>query len=246
MADAAVSTITSTAPEAILEISGLHTHYGESHVLHGVDLQVRHGEVVTLLGRNGAGKTTTLRSIMGIVRRRSGSIRLRGEELLGLAPHLVARRGIGYVPEERGIFASLSVDENLALPPVVADGGMSMTEIHDLFPNLRERGDTPGTRLSGGEQQMLAIARILRTGSDLVLLDEPTEGLAPVIIEQIGRVVQALKRRGFTVLLVEQNFSFAASIADRHYVMEEGRIVDVFDAADLATEMERIHRYLGV
>jgi branched-chain amino acid transport system ATP-binding protein len=231
---------------AVLAIEDLHAFYGESHVLHGVGLEVRRGEVVTLLGRNGAGKTTTLRSIMGIVSKREGSIRFAGRELIGMAPHAVPRLGIGYVPEERGIFASLNVAENLMLPPVVKPGGMDVKAIHELFPNLKGRDTTQGTRLSGGEQQMLAIARILRTGADLILLDEPTEGLAPVIIQQIGVAVRALKSRGFTILMVEQNFRFAATIADRFYVMEEGRMVDHIAAADLERSMDKLHEYLGV
>ena len=242
MPDAAVNTTSS----AMLEIKDLHAYYGESHVLHGVSLQVRQGEVVTLLGRNGAGKTTTMRSIMGVVQKRTGSIRFQGQELIGLAQHKVPRLGIGYVPEERGIFASLSVDENLTLPPVVKPGGMSIERIYELFPNLKGRGSTQGTRLSGGEQQMLAIARILRTGATLILLDEPTEGLAPVIIEQIGVAVRALKQQGFTILLVEQNFRFAATIADRHYVMEEGHIVDMIPNAELDANTDKLHAYLGV
>ncbi|WP_353859363.1 ABC transporter ATP-binding protein [Azospirillum formosense] len=231
---------------AMLEVSDLQAFYGESHVLHGVNLEVRQGEVVTLLGRNGAGKTTTMRSIMGIVGRRTGSIRFQGQELIGMAPHRIPRLGIGYVPEERGIFASLSVDENLTLPPVVKDGGMTVQQIYELFPNLQGRGSTQGTRLSGGEQQMLAIARILRTGATMILLDEPTEGLAPVIIEQIGVAVRKLKQRGFTILLVEQNFRFAATIADRHYMMEEGHVVDMIPNNQLAANMEKLHTYLGV
>ena len=231
---------------AMLEVEDLHAFYGESHVLHGVSLEVRQGEVVTLLGRNGAGKTTTMRSIMGIVGKRTGAIKFQGQPLIGMAPHRIPRLGIGYVPEERGIFASLSVDENLTLPPVVKEGGMTVPQIHELFPNLQGRGSTQGTRLSGGEQQMLAIARILRTGATLILLDEPTEGLAPVIIEQIGVAVRALKQRGFTILLVEQNFRFAATIADRHYVMEEGQVVDMIPNDQLAQNMEKLHEYLGV
>ena len=231
---------------AMLEVSDLQAFYGESHVLHGVNLEVRQGEVVTLLGRNGAGKTTTMRSIMGIVGKRTGSIRFQGQELIGMAPHRIPRLGIGYVPEERGIFASLNVEENLTLPPVVKDGGMTVQQIHELFPNLQGRGSTQGTRLSGGEQQMLAIARILRTGATMILLDEPTEGLAPVIIEQIGVAVRKLKQRGFTVLLVEQNFRFAATIADRHYMMEEGHVVDMIPNNQLAANMEKLHTYLGV
>ncbi|WP_029009066.1 ABC transporter ATP-binding protein [Azospirillum halopraeferens] len=230
----------------MLEVRDLHAFYGESHILHGVSLEVRRGEVVTLLGRNGAGKTTTLRAIMGMVGRRTGSIRFAGTELVGMAPHRVPRLGIGYVPEERGIFASLSTAENLMLPPVVREGGMSVEQIHTLFPNLRERGATQGTRLSGGEQQMLAIARILRTGAELILLDEPTEGLAPVIIDQIGVAVRRLKDRGFTIVLVEQNFRFAATIADRHYVMEEGHVVDMIPNDRLDASMDRLHARLGV
>ncbi|AIB14182.1 histidinol dehydrogenase (plasmid) [Azospirillum argentinense] len=231
---------------AMLEIRDLQAFYGESHVLHGVNIDVRQGEVVTLLGRNGAGKTTTMRSIMGIVGKRNGSIRFQGKELIGMAQHKIPRLGIGYVPEERGIFASLSVDENLMLPPVVKSGGMTVPQIYELFPNLQGRGTTQGTRLSGGEQQMLAIARILRTGADLILLDEPTEGLAPVIIEQIGVAVRKLKQRGFTIVLVEQNFRFAATIADRHYVMEEGHVVDMIPNDQLAQNMDKLHTYLGV
>ena len=231
---------------AMLEIADLHGYYGESHVLHGVSLEVRQGEVVTLLGRNGAGKTSTMRAIMGIMGKRTGSIRFQGQELIGMAQHKIPRLGIGYVPEERGIFSSLSVDENLTLPPVVKDGGMTVPQIHDLFPNLKGRGSTQGTRLSGGEQQMLAIARILRTGATLILLDEPTEGLAPVIIEQIGVAVRALKARGFTIVLVEQNFRFAATIADRHYVMEEGHVVDMIPNDQLDANMDKLHTYLGV
>ncbi|MCW2241715.1 ABC transporter ATP-binding protein [Azospirillum canadense] len=231
---------------AMLEVGDLHAFYGESHVLHGVSLDVRQGEVVTLLGRNGAGKTTTMRSIMGIVGKRRGSIRFQGQQLIGMAQHRIPRLGIGYVPEERGIFSSLSVDENLTLPPVVKPGGMTVPQIYELFPNLKGRGSTQGTRLSGGEQQMLAIARILRTGATLILLDEPTEGLAPVIIEQIGVAVRALKARGFTIVLVEQNFHFAATIADRHYVMEEGRIVDMIPNDQLHANMDKLHTHLGV
>ena len=231
---------------AMLEIADLHGYYGESHVLHGVSLEVRQGEVVTLLGRNGAGKTSTMRAIMGIMGKRTGSIRFQGQELIGMAQHRIPRLGIGYVPEERGIFSSLSVDENLTLPPVVKDGGMTVPQIYDLFPNLKGRGSTQGTRLSGGEQQMLAIARILRTGATLILLDEPTEGLAPVIIEQIGVAVRALKARGFTIVLVEQNFRFAATIADRHYVMEEGHVVDMIPNDQLDANMDKLHTYLGV
>jgi branched-chain amino acid transport system ATP-binding protein len=230
----------------MLEIRDLHAFYGESHILHGVSLDVRKGEVVTLLGRNGAGKTTTMRSIMGIVGKRTGSIRLNGAELVGLPSNKIAKLGIGYVPEERGIFSSLNVEENLMLPPMVKAGGMEVEAIYTLFPNLKERRRSQGTRLSGGEQQMLAIGRILRTGADFILLDEPTEGLAPVIIQQIGKVVRELKQRGLTILLVEQNFRFAATIADRHYVMEEGHIVDMIPNDQLDANMEKLHGYLGV
>jgi branched-chain amino acid transport system ATP-binding protein len=230
----------------MLEIRDLHAFYGESHILHGVSLDVRRGEVVTLLGRNGAGKTTTMRSIMGIVGKLTGSIRLNGTELVGLGSNRIAKLGIGYVPEERGIFSSLNVEENLMLPPTIKPGGMDVEAIYTLFPNLKERRKSQGTRLSGGEQQMLAIGRILRTGADSILLDEPTEGLAPVIIQQIGRVVRELKRRGLTILLVEQNFRFAATIADRHYVMEEGNIVDMIPNDQLDANMEKLHGYLGV
>ena len=230
----------------MLEIRDLHAFYGESHILHGISLDVRRGEVVTLLGRNGAGKTTTMRSIMGIVGKLTGSIRLNGTELVGLGSNRIAKLGIGYVPEERGIFSSLNVEENLMLPPTIKPGGMDVEAIYTLFPNLKERRKSQGTWLSGGEQQMLAIGRILRTGADFILLDEPTEGLAPVIIQQIGRVVRELKRRGLTILLVEQNFRFAATIADRHYVMEEGTIVDMIPNDQLDANMEKLHGYLGV
>ncbi len=235
-----------TATGALLAIGGLEAWYGESHVLHGVDIEVRAGEVVTLLGRNGAGKTTTLRSIMGLVGRRTGSILYEGQEMVGQRSDLIARAGIGYCPEERGIFASLDVTENLMLPPVVAAGGLDLPTIYALFPNLKERARSPGTKLSGGEQQMLAIARILRTGARLLLLDEPTEGLAPVIVQQIGTMIREIKSRGFTVLLVEQNFRFAQTVADRHYVMEHGRVVDMVHNADMAASLGRLHEYLGV
>jgi branched-chain amino acid transport system ATP-binding protein len=232
---------------SMLEVNGLNAWYGESHILHGADFNVQQGEVVTLLGRNGAGKTTTMKSIMGIVGRRSGSVKFKGEETINLMPNLIARAGIAYCPEERGIFGSLSVTENLMLPPIVAPGGLSVEEIYNLFPNLQERANTAhGTRLSGGEQQMLAIARILRTGARMLLLDEPTEGLAPVIVQQIGRTIREIKSRGFTVLLVEQNFRFAATVADRHYVMERGMIVDMIDNAQLGSSMDKLHEYLGV
>jgi branched-chain amino acid transport system ATP-binding protein len=230
----------------MLEIRDLEAWYGESHVLHGVSLDVKDGEVVTLLGRNGAGKTTTLRAVMGLMPRRSGSIRYEGRELIGVRSDVIARQGIAYCPEERGIFASLDATENLMLPPVVQPGGLDTRTIYDLFPNLKERARSQGTKLSGGEQQMLAIARILRTGAKLLLLDEPTEGLAPVIVQQIGRTIREIKARGFTVLLVEQNFRFAQTVADRHYVMENGRVVDMVPNAELASSMDRLHEYLGV
>jgi branched-chain amino acid transport system ATP-binding protein len=231
----------------LLEVNGLEAWYGESHILHGVSFDVREGEVVTMLGRNGAGKTTTLKSIMGMVGKRKGSVKYLCEETIGLASDRIARRGIALCPDERGIFSSLSVEENLLLPPRVArSGGLSLESIFTLFPNLRERLNSRGTRLSGGEQQMLAIARILRTGARLLLLDEPTEGLAPVIIEQIGHTIQGLKQRGFTILLVEQNFRFAATVADRYFVMENGRVVDSFANADLERNLGKIHEYLGV
>ncbi|RJG41650.1 ABC transporter ATP-binding protein [Mesorhizobium sp. DCY119] len=236
----------SSLPLPLLQVQDLHAYYGESHALHGVTFDVREGEVVALLGRNGAGKTTIMRAIMGFIDKHTGSIAFHGEELLGQAQHRISRLGIGYVPEERGIFSSLSVDENLTLPPVVKQGGMTIPEILKLFPNLAERGATQGTRLSGGEQQMLAIARILRTGAGLILLDEPTEGLAPVIVEQIGVVLRELKSRGLTVLLVEQNFRFASMIADRHVVMEEGRVVDMIPNDQLPASMNKLASYLGV
>jgi branched-chain amino acid transport system ATP-binding protein len=228
------------------EIAGLHAWYGESHVLHGMDFTVEEGEVATLLGRNGAGKTTTLRAIMGILPQRTGSIRFRGAELIGFPSNRIARLGIAYCPEERGIFASLDVEENLMLPPVVRPGGMEIEEIYAIFPNLRDRRRSQGTKLSGGEQQMLAIGRILRTGATFLLLDEPTEGLAPVIIQQIGGVIRTLKEKGFTVLLVEQNFRFASTIADRHYIVEHGRVVDSFCNAELAQNLGKLQHYLGV
>ena len=230
----------------LLALRGVNAWYGESHVLHGVDFEIRPGEVVTLLGRNGAGKTSTLRSIMGIVPRRQGSIVFEGTETIRLASNRIARLGIAYCPEERGIFSSLSVEENLMLPPQVKPGGLSVAQIFELFPNLKERLRSQGTKLSGGEQQMLAIGRILRTGARLLLLDEPTEGLAPVIVQQIGRTIQRLKREGFTILLVEQNFRFAATLADRHYVMEHGKIIDMIDNAALESSTAKLHDYLGV
>ncbi|HSX91894.1 MAG TPA: ABC transporter ATP-binding protein [Hydrogenophaga sp.] len=234
------------ATEELLSLSGVNAWYGESHILHGVDLKVHRGEVVTLLGRNGAGRTTTLKSIMGMVGKRTGSIRLFGQETVNMSTHQVARLGLGYCPEERGIFASLSCEENLLLPPVVADGGMPLDELYGLFPNLKERRNSPGTRLSGGEQQMLAVARILRTGAKLLLLDEISEGLAPVIVQTLARTIRTLRERGFTIVMVEQNFRFAAPLADRFYVMEHGRIVEGFSAAELDAKMGMLHEYLGV
>ena len=230
----------------LLSVKDLEAWYGESHILHGVTFEVQPGEVVTLLGRNGVGKTTTLKAIMGIIEQRTGSVRFEGKELIGLPSDAIARCGIAFCPEERGIFASLDVKENLLLPPQVRPGGLDLDRIFELFPNLRERLRSQGTKLSGGEQQMLAIGRILRTGARLLLLDEPTEGLAPVIIEQIGRTIGTLKARGFTILLVEQNFRFAATLADRYYVMEHGRIIDHFVAAELEANTEKLHDYLGV
>jgi branched-chain amino acid transport system ATP-binding protein len=230
----------------LLAVNGLQAWYGESHVLHGVVFDVRPGEVVTLLGRNGAGKTTTLKAIMGIVANRTGSVRFDGHELVGLMSNQIARAGLAFCPEERGIFASLDVEENLLLPPVVKPGGLTLDQIFELFPNLKERLRSQGTKLSGGEQQMLAIARILRTGARLLLLDEPTEGLAPVIIQQIGRTIRMLKAQGFTILLVEQNFRFASTVADRYYIMDHGRIVDGFANADLESNVGKLHEYLGV
>jgi branched-chain amino acid transport system ATP-binding protein len=231
----------------MLDIKDLNAWYGESHILHGVDFNVNEGEVVTLLGRNGAGKTTTMKSIMGLVPRREGHVTFKGTETIGMMPNQIARAGIAICPEERGIFGSLSVTENLMLPPIVAPGGLSVDEIYTLFPNLKERAKTAhGTRLSGGEQQMLAFGRILRTGAKMLLLDEPTEGLAPVIVQQIGRTIREIKNRGFTVLLVEQNFRFAATVADRHYVMEHGKIIDMIPNAQLESNMDKLHDYLGV
>ena len=231
---------------AMLAVKDLEAWYGESHILHGVTFEVHAGEVVTLLGRNGVGKTTTLKSIMGIVDRRKGSVRFEGRETIGMPSDAIARAGIAFCPEERGIFATLDVRENMLLPPQVRPGGMELKRIFALFPNLRERLGSAGTKLSGGEQQMLAIARILRTGARLLLLDEPTEGLAPVIVQQIGETIGSLKSQGFTVLLVEQNFQFAATIADRHYVVEHGRIIDEFSTAELKANMDKLHDYLGV
>jgi len=230
----------------LLRITDLHSFYGESHVLHGIDLEVKRGEVVTLLGRNGSGRTTTLKSVLGLVPRRTGSVMMNGRETIGLPPHRIVRLGIGYCPEERGIFASLSAHENLTLLPTVGSGGLTMEEIYGLFPNLLARRASPGARLSGGEQQMLAMARILRVGARLLLLDEITEGLAPVIVKALGRVVASLRERGFTMILVEQNFRFVAPLADRHVLVEHGRIVDVIPKDSLPGAMESLHRFLGV
>jgi len=230
----------------MLRVSDLHAFYGESHILHGVDLEVKRGELVTLLGRNGAGRSTTLKAIMNMVGRRTGSIMINGNETLAVKPHRIPRLGVGYCPEERGIFASLDVEENLLLPPTVRSGGMSIDEIYEMFPNLYERRRSQGTRLSGGEQQMLAMARILRTGARLLLLDEITEGLAPVIVQALGEVLVKLKARGMTIVLVEQNFRFAAPLADRHYVMEHGRIIEEISAAELPSRRDHLHSLLGV
>jgi len=229
-----------------LEISGLHGWYGESHVLHGVNLKVNEGEVVTLLGRNGAGRTSTLRAIMGLIGSRKGSIKVHGTETVGLSTHKIARLGLGYCPEERGIFASLSAEENLMLPPRLADGGMSVDQIYAMFPNLKERRGSQGTRLSGGEQQMLAVARILRTGARLLLLDEISEGLAPVIVQKLAEMVTQLRKQGYTIVMVEQNFQFAAPLADRFMVMEHGEVIQEFTQAELPSRVERLHEYLGV
>lgn len=244
MSEATVMTQAATAP--LLSVRDLQGWYDESHVLHGVDFDVNAGEVVTLLGRNGAGKTTTLRAIMGILGKRRGSVRFNGSELIALPPRAIARAGIAFCPEERGIFSSLSVDENLMLPPAVRPGGLSREDVLTMFPNLRERLSSQGTRLSGGEQQMLAIGRILRTGAKFLLLDEPTEGLAPVIVQQIGRTLSELKSRGFTIVLVEQNFRFAASVADRHYVVEQGKVIDMIPNEELEANIGKLHAYLGV
>jgi branched-chain amino acid transport system ATP-binding protein len=230
----------------LLRIEGLNAWYGESHILHGVDLAVSEGEVVCLLGRNGAGRTTTMRAILGLTGTRKGSIRINGEEAVKLPPHRIARLGIGYCPEERGIFASLTAEENLMLPPAVGPGGMSVAEIYEMFPNLKERAGSPGTRLSGGEQQMLAVARILRTGARLLLLDEMSEGLAPVIVQKLAEMIVALKAKGYTIVLVEQNFRFAAPLADRFYVMEHGRIVRQFERHELQGNLDMLQEYLGV
>ncbi|PKO51913.1 MAG: ABC transporter ATP-binding protein [Betaproteobacteria bacterium HGW-Betaproteobacteria-21] len=230
----------------MLRIQDLHAFYGESHILHGIDLQVARGECITLLGRNGSGRSTTLKSILGLVGRRSGSIMVNGKEVIAEPTHRMARYGVGYVPEERAIFASLSTEENLMLPPEVASGGMSVDEIYRMFPNLLERRNSPGSKLSGGEQQMLAMARVLRTGAKLMLLDEITEGLAPVIVKKLGEVITELKTRGFTIVMVEQNFRFAAPLADRHYVLEHGEIIATIPAAELAQKMDWLHQTLGV
>jgi branched-chain amino acid transport system ATP-binding protein len=235
-----------SAASPLLAIENLQAWYGESHILHGVNLEVHAGEVVTLLGRNGAGKTTTLKSVMGIVPQRTGSVRFEGRELIGLTSDKIAKAGIAFCPEERGIFASLDVQENLFLPPELKPGGLSTDRIFELFPNIKERLKSQGTKLSGGEQQMLAIGRILRTGARLLLLDEPTEGLAPVIIQQIGKTIQMLKSQGFTILLVEQNFRFASTVADRYYIMEHGKVVERFKNSELDAKLEKLHEYLGV
>jgi branched-chain amino acid transport system ATP-binding protein len=233
-------------PELTLEVSDLHAHYGESHILHGMSFTVPKGEVVTLLGRNGAGKTTTMKAIMGIVQKRKGLVRFEGHNLIDMASNRIARLGLAYCPEERGIFSSLNVTENILLPPVVKPGGMTLEEIHGLFPRLKDRGKSQGTKLSGGEAQMLAIARILRTGASLLLLDEPTEGLAPLIVQQIGEIVRGLKSRGYTILLVEQNFRFAATVADRHFVVENGVVIDMLPNDQIEQNTEKLKRYLGV
>ena len=229
-----------------LEVQDLHGWYGESHVLHGINFHVDEGEVVTLLGRNGAGRTSTLRAIMGLIGERKGSIKVQGQETLGMATHRIARLGIGYCPEERGIFSSLSAEENLMLPPQLAAGGMSLDDIYAMFPNLKERASSQGTRLSGGEQQMLAVARILRTGARLLLLDEISEGLAPVIVQKLAEMVVALRKQGYTIVMVEQNFRFAAPLADRFLVVEHGEVIQQFTQAELPSRMERLHEYLGV
>jgi branched-chain amino acid transport system ATP-binding protein len=233
-------------PKEFLRISDLHAWYGESHILHGVNLTVNEGEVVTLLGRNGAGRTTTIKSILGLVGRRTGQITINGTESVNMAPHQIAKLGIGYCPEERGIFASLTCEENLMLPPVIASGGMGLDEIYEMFPNLSERRNSPGTRLSGGEQQMLAVGRILRTGARFLLLDEISEGLAPVIVQALARMIRSLKAKGYTIIMVEQNFRFAAPLADRFYVMEHGQIVEGFTSAELPNKMSMLSEYLGV
>ncbi|MBU4530180.1 MAG: ABC transporter ATP-binding protein [Hoeflea sp.] len=247
MREAATLSETATpGGDALLSVSGLNGWYGESHVLHGVEFDVRPGEVVTLLGRNGAGKTSTLCAIMGLLGKRTGSVKFRGTETITLQPRHIARLGIGFCPEERGIFSSLNVEENLMLPPRIAEGGLTVERIYQLFPNLLERRRSQGTKLSGGEQQMLAIGRILRTGAKLLLLDEPTEGLAPVIVQQIGATIRELKKEGFTIVLVEQNLRFAASVADRHCVVEQGRVIDMIPNTELDNNIDKLHGYLGV
>ena len=232
--------------DELLRVSDLHAFYGESHILHGIDMTVRKGEVVTLLGRNGSGRTTTLKAIMGLVGKRSGSVMVNGREVIRTATHKIARLGIGYCPEERGIFSSLSVEENLMLPPRIRSGGMSVEDIYEMFPNLYERRKSVGTRLSGGEQQMLALGRILRTGANLLLLDEITEGLAPVIVLALGRAIRQLRDSGYTIVLVEQNFRFAAPLANRHYVMDHGHVAEMIEAADLEANIDKINSYLSV
>jgi branched-chain amino acid transport system ATP-binding protein len=244
LADAATAQSTPGTP--VLAVENLEAWYGESHILHGVNFHVNPGEVVTLLGRNGAGKTTTLKSVMGIIGKRTGSVRFYGNDIIRFSSDRIARRGVAFCPEERGIFATLDVRENLLLPPSVRDGGLSLDQIFELFPNLKERLNSQGTKLSGGEQQMLAIGRILRTGARFLMLDEPTEGLAPVIIQQIGQTIKRLKNEGFTILLVEQNFRFAATVADRFYIVEHGKIIDGFANAELQANMDKLHTYLGV
>jgi len=246
MADRPPTPTNAAAGGEVLGVKNLEAWYGESHILHGIDFNVNAGEVVTLLGRNGAGKTTTLKSIMGIIGKRTGSIRFGGTEIIRATSDRIARMGVAFCPEERGIFASLDVRENLMLPPAVRPGGLSLDQIFDLFPNLKERLKSQGTKLSGGEQQMLAIARILRTGANFLMLDEPTEGLAPVIIQQIGHTIARLKTQGFTILLVEQNFRFAATVADRYYIVEHGKIIDGFANSELQANMDKLHAYLGV
>jgi branched-chain amino acid transport system ATP-binding protein len=248
MADAAAkkSAATSGTGTPVLSVANLEAWYGESHILHGINFNVGEGEVVTLLGRNGAGKTTTLKSVMGIIGKRAGSIRFNGRDITATSSDKIARMGVAFCPEERGIFASLDVRENLMLPPVVRAGGLSLDQIFELFPNLKERLNSQGTKLSGGEQQMLAIARILRTGARFLMLDEPTEGLAPVIIQQIGHTIARLKKEGFTILLVEQNFRFASTVADRFYIVEHGKIIDGFANSELQDNMGKLHTYLGV
>lgn len=248
MADTAIAGAPAKAAAGgnILQVRNLEAWYGESHILHGINFDVNAGEVVTLLGRNGAGKTTTLKSIMGIIGKRTGSVKFNDQEIIRATSDRIARMGIAFCPEERGIFASLDVRENLMLPPVVRAGGLPLEQIFELFPNLKERLNSQGTKLSGGEQQMLAIARILRTGASFLMLDEPTEGLAPVIIQQIGHTIARLKKEGFTILLVEQNFRFASTVADRYYVVEHGKIIDGFSNSELAANMDKLHTYLGV